>query len=69
MGRKNDHITALAKVSGYCRVRSYDGCATQHEIDVGRKLRLGRPATPDECFNHLMESLRFTLNYGFGRKA
>lgn len=48
----------LAKVAGYCRVREYDGCATQEEVDVGRVLRLNRPATQDECFDHMIQSMK-----------
>ena len=48
----------LVQVAGYCRVRDYDGCATREERDVGRILRLNRPATQDECFSYMMACMR-----------
>ena len=53
------HIISLATVSGYCRVRGRYGGATRAERDTGDRLRLGRPATRDECFTDMIDgSLR-----------
>ncbi|MAG40082.1 hypothetical protein CMI41_03880 [Candidatus Pacearchaeota archaeon] len=51
-------VIGLARVSGYCRVRDYDGCATQEEVDTGRALGLNRPATRDECFSHMIQQMK-----------
>jgi len=49
----------LARVAGYCRVRHYDNCATDEEVDVGMALRFvpSRPATQNECFEYMMRHL------------
>ena len=44
----------LASVAGYCRVRPYDGCATQAELDAGYALGLNRAATADETFRYFI---------------
>jgi len=54
----------LANVAGYCRVRDYPGCATKEEREVGRRLGLTRPATPEECFESLLASMKLARRYG-----